>query len=182
MILYSKTNKLIEQLPHLHKKEALILLFLGIYLYGIIHSLHCLFEVKKSIFLLYKYIEAGPADIKRLKKVLSYYPVILKYNHQKKSMRYSNSNYENYDIANQHCYDLLSTRDFFIYDCKKALNPLTALKTIFETLNTFLISLGINHAFVRVSCVAAVIGWVAEAYMPELKSLLNFLISFLLHN
>ena len=77
MALYSKVNKLIEQLSHLHKKEVLILLFLTVYAHGIIHSLHCLFEIKKSLFLLNRYIYAESANTKNLKKFCPITPLLL---------------------------------------------------------------------------------------------------------
>ena len=138
MALYSKVNKLIEQLSHLHKKEVLILLFLTVYAHGIIHSLHCLFEIKKSLFLLNRYIYAESANTKNLKKVLSYYPIIVKYSYQKESMKRSNPDYVNYEIAKQHYSDLLNNWDFFVYDYKKAFNPLVALKATFSIPSSFL--------------------------------------------
>ena len=180
MALYSKVNKLIEQLSHLHKKEVLILLFLTVYAHGIIHSLHCLFEIKKSLFLLNRYIYAESANTKNLKKVLSYYPIIVKYSYQKESMKRSNPDYVNYEIAKQHYSDLLNNWDFFVYDYKKAFNPLVALKATFSIPSSFLSWIGfyprrINLNFFNLTF------WFINLYSNEIKSFINLLIQKLIY-
>lgn len=175
MILYSKTNKLIEQLPHFHKKEALILLFLIVYAHGIVHSLHCLFEIKKALFLLNRYMYTQ--DINNL---LPYYPTIVKYSYQKESLKRSNPDYVNYEVAKQHYYDLLNNWDFFVYDCKTAFNPLTALKTTFSIPSSFLNWIGFYPRRLNLNFFNLTI-WLISLYSDEIKTFINLLLQNLIH-
>ena len=127
-----------------------------------------------------RYIYAESANTKNLKKVLSYYPIIVKYSYQKESMKRSNPDYVNYEIAKQHYSDLLNNWDFFVYDYKKAFNPLVALKATFSIPSSFLNWIGfyprrINLNFFNLTF------WFINLYSNEIKSFINLLIQKLIY-
>ena len=95
-------------------------------------------------------------------------------------MKRSNPDYVNYEIAKQHYSDLLNNWDFFVYDYKKAFNPLVALKATFSIPSSFLNWIGfyprrINLNFFNLTF------WFINLYSNEIKSFINLLIQKLIY-
>lgn len=118
-----------------------------------------------------------------LKVVLRIYPRIYKLCPWSSSqLSYGKTDYENYFASRDLCNRLCMKRNFLVQELIDSLNPVSVFKFLLSFPSALLGSIGINtkpSSKNLLNLIGWIIAFLLDAYKPEIKSVINYLLSFL---
>ncbi len=161
---------------------GLIVIFVILYIYGIIKSAVELFELKEGFKRITTYVNNyrnlgpnnvySPKHIESFDSLMKYNPVISKFVYS--DLSYNREQFENREISTRLANSLLEKLNNQRYTLKNTFNPLVALKKLFQLPSTILSFMGFRIQEQSAKWFNAV-GWIVakvfELFEEEIKAL-----------
>jgi len=171
----------------------IILIILAIlYVVKILSVINKIFQTTSCIRKLQKFLSStspsgyslsGNHYQRYLNRVLRIYPRICKlYPWSSSQLSYGKTDRENYFASRDLCNQLCMKRNFLVQELIDSLNPVSVFKFLLSFPSALLGSIGINtkpSSKKLLNLIGWIIAFLLDAYKPEIKSVINYLLSFL---
>lgn len=171
----------------------IILIVLAIlYVVKILSVINKIFQATSCIRKLQKFLSStspsgyslsGNRYQRYLNGVLRIYPRICKlYPWSSSQLSYGKTDRENYFSSRNLCNELRMKRNFLVQELIDSLNPVSVIKFLLSFPSALLSSIGIKakpSSKKFLNLIGWIIAFLLDTYKPEIKSVINYLLSFL---